>query len=376
MRQRFFPQTLIISLCLILCMRVSAQAQSTYIPITVQNAAQISQIERIGSGVPRALIFSPDGLRLAVATTLGVWLVDQPVEARHASPVLFEGQGGAESVTFSPDGSKIASGGEDNSVMVFDAATGEAIARLENHIYPVSAVAWAGNYLASGDWSGVVRLWDTSNWSEYRVFSTTERVERLDFGNSLKNLTANFGTQGCKQWSIASGDEVGCVLIAIIESEISARNGEWYAYYLPDTAQIQIEREQAVLTTLEGFYGELGSVFFTPDGRVGPRAARRSAAASRLLPRRRHRLPDRRRHHDRRRHADRPQDPELPDREIKPFVSPARGEMLSCEASVIKPGRKLTVVEAKVYSHEGGARKVVSVALATIAIIDQIPSVA
>ena len=270
MRQRFFLQSLIVSLCLILCTTVSAQGQSTYIPITAQNAAQISQIQHIGNGVPRALIFSSDGSRLAVATTLGVWLIDTAlVEARHASPVLFEGQGGAESVSFSPDGSKIASGGEDNSVMVFDATSGEIITRLENHIYPVSAVAWAGNYLASGDWSGVVRLWDTTNWSEYRVFSTTERVERLDFGNSLKNLTANFGIAGCKEWSIASSEEVGCVLIAIINNGISARNGEWYAHYLPDTAQIQIEHEQAVLTTLDGFYGELGGVFFTPDGRVG-----------------------------------------------------------------------------------------------------------
>jgi uncharacterized protein (TIGR00369 family) len=56
------------------------------------------------------------------------------------------------------------------------------------------------------------------------------------------------------------------------------------------------------------------------------------------------------------------------------FVSPARGEMLSCEAAVVKPGRRLTVVEAKVYSHENGEKKVVSVALATIAIIDQILS--
>lgn len=56
------------------------------------------------------------------------------------------------------------------------------------------------------------------------------------------------------------------------------------------------------------------------------------------------------------------------------FVSPACGKMLSCEAAVVKPGRKLTVVEAKVYSHEDGEKKVVSAALATIAIIDQIPS--
>ncbi|MGB0084641.1 MAG: PaaI family thioesterase [Rhodomicrobiaceae bacterium] len=55
------------------------------------------------------------------------------------------------------------------------------------------------------------------------------------------------------------------------------------------------------------------------------------------------------------------------------FVSPARGDKISCEAAVVKPGRKLTVVEAKVYSHENGAAKLISVALATIAILDLIP---
>ena len=52
------------------------------------------------------------------------------------------------------------------------------------------------------------------------------------------------------------------------------------------------------------------------------------------------------------------------------FVSPARGEKISCEATVIKPGRRMTVVEAKVYSHENGEPKLVSAALATIAIIE------
>jgi uncharacterized protein (TIGR00369 family) len=57
------------------------------------------------------------------------------------------------------------------------------------------------------------------------------------------------------------------------------------------------------------------------------------------------------------------------------FLSPARGETLSCEANVVKPGRKLSVVEAKVHSHEGGTAKIVAVALATIAVVDRIPSV-
>src|SRR5258707_693729 len=108
MRQRFFPKLLIISLCLILYTTVFAQAQSTYIPITAQNAAQISQIQRIGKGDPRILLFSPDASHLAIATALGVWMIPLPIQD-DANPQmqLLEGQEGALSVAFAPNGSWI-----------------------------------------------------------------------------------------------------------------------------------------------------------------------------------------------------------------------------------------------------------------------------
>ncbi len=57
------------------------------------------------------------------------------------------------------------------------------------------------------------------------------------------------------------------------------------------------------------------------------------------------------------------------------FVSPASGERIVCDASVVKPGRRLSIVEAKVYSHDGGQEKLVSIALATIAMTDRLPTV-
>ena len=53
------------------------------------------------------------------------------------------------------------------------------------------------------------------------------------------------------------------------------------------------------------------------------------------------------------------------------FVAPGRGERLVCEATVVKPGRRLAVVEAKVYSHEGDKATLTAVALATIAVIER-----
>jgi uncharacterized protein (TIGR00369 family) len=53
------------------------------------------------------------------------------------------------------------------------------------------------------------------------------------------------------------------------------------------------------------------------------------------------------------------------------FVSPAAGERLICRAKVLKPGKNLTVVEAKVYCRTEGEEKLTAVALATIACIDR-----
>lgn len=53
------------------------------------------------------------------------------------------------------------------------------------------------------------------------------------------------------------------------------------------------------------------------------------------------------------------------------FVAPGKGERLVCEATVVKPGRRLVVVEAKVHSHDGGNATLIAVALATIAVIER-----
>jgi uncharacterized protein (TIGR00369 family) len=53
------------------------------------------------------------------------------------------------------------------------------------------------------------------------------------------------------------------------------------------------------------------------------------------------------------------------------IVAPSLGERLACTATVVKPGRRLTIVEAKVHSHAGDTVKLVAVALATIANIER-----
>ena len=66
-------------------------------------------------------------------------------------------------VTFSPDGSKLAAGGSDNTIRIFDAATGKLERIIEQHADWVTSLAFShsGALLASASRDKSARLFDT-----------------------------------------------------------------------------------------------------------------------------------------------------------------------------------------------------------------------
>jgi WD domain, G-beta repeat len=71
-------------------------------------------------------------------------------------------------LAWAPDGSVLASGGDDGVVGVWDAGTGALVRELTGHTGPVNTLAWAPNgaWLAAGTGYGTIVLWPSGEPSE------------------------------------------------------------------------------------------------------------------------------------------------------------------------------------------------------------------
>ena len=105
---------------------------------------------RLGKGWINEIAYSPDGTRLAVASSIGIWLYDTATGQEVA--LLTGHEWAVRSVAFSPDGRTLASGSWDSTIRLWDVVTGAHQRTLTGHTGSVRSVAFSpdGRTLASG----------------------------------------------------------------------------------------------------------------------------------------------------------------------------------------------------------------------------------
>jgi WD40 repeat protein len=88
------------------------------------------------------------------------------------------------SISISPDGRTLASGGDDRTIILWDIATGRQLITLPSYTDAVESLSFSpiGNILASSSNDGTVRLWDGVKGKELHTYSGFGSTHSLTSG--------------------------------------------------------------------------------------------------------------------------------------------------------------------------------------------------
>lgn len=160
----------------------------------------------------------------------------------HLSATLAGHTGGVNNVAFSPDGQTLASGSSDDTIILWNVATGQQQATLAGHTKGVNSVAYSpdGQTLASSSSDDTIRLWDVATGTQQAVLT----------GHTSDASSVAFSPDG---QTLASG---GC---AQGDSIYNCNEGEIILW------EVATGQQQA---TLAGHTRGVNSVAFSPDGQT------------------------------------------------------------------------------------------------------------
>ncbi len=183
--------------------------------VTLWDAAARKVIATLGEherGVV-ALVFSPDATSLASGScdgTIRIWDLAQST-CRHELP----GLSGVTELAYSPDGKLLASAGEGNIVTIWDVETGREACRLTDLRWPVYSVSFSpdGTRLATGGGAGdgrpgargELKIWDVA---KQRVVGTLDGHEKavlaVCFSPDGRNLASGSLDETIRLWDVRS----------------------------------------------------------------------------------------------------------------------------------------------------------------------------
>jgi WD40 repeat protein len=157
-----------------------------------------------------AMAFAPDGKTL-ITGSLGEAKLLDPETGQERGTVPGEPDELVCAVALSPDGTRLAIGHVEGTVLVCTVSPANTVAKLPGHARPVRALAFSpdGKTLATGCEDRTARLWDVETQQNKFVLAGHQAaVKAVVFCGDGSTLATGGADKVVKVWNVATGQEV------------------------------------------------------------------------------------------------------------------------------------------------------------------------
>jgi WD40 repeat protein/tetratricopeptide (TPR) repeat protein len=219
-------------------------------------------------GKVRAVAFSPDGSQLATTGedgTIGVWEV-----ASGRRVLTLTDQPLTYAIAYSQDGSRIVTACKDGTARIWHIASRDqpqTLIQHSTHVFGVDVSA-DGRRLATAGEDGTVRIWDTASGEQLLLLENEAAVWDVAFSPDGRLLASAGQERAAKVWDAASGDklltlaghrhDVQCVTFSPDGRQLATGS-------LDLTAKIWDATSGEQLRSLSGHSGTVSAVAFSAD---------------------------------------------------------------------------------------------------------------
>jgi WD40 repeat protein len=221
-------------------------------------------------GVVRTLAFSPNGAALASGSTMDVAI--RIWDTRSGRQIRSFGAAGVDSLSYSPDGRRIASGSMDNAIRVWEAETGAELLTLEGHSSWVRAVAYSpdGRHIAMGSTDRTIHVWEAGDGREILTLAGhTATVRSIMYSPDGKHIVSGAADGSVRVWDAAKGWALQILRghSSVVRAVAYDPTGRFILSGSSDTSiKVWDAGTGAELWTFAEHGGEVNALAYSPDG--------------------------------------------------------------------------------------------------------------